>query len=316
MNKKGCGERHMKKVGRASTRKELLKTIVAHRHSYILMLPFMVACFLFVILPVVLSVILSFTDYNMLQFPSFVGVSNYIRLLLDDPIMPIAIKNTLVFAFVTGPISYLLCLFLAWLINDLPAGLKNFFTVIFYAPSMCGAVFVVWTFLFSSDSYGYINGILLNLGWINEPVQWLVNPETNMTVLIIVQLWMSLGTGFLSFIAGLQGIDPCLMEAGLIDGIHNRFQELWYITLPSIVPQLTFGAVMQIVGAFSVGSISMALAGFPSTNYSAETIVTHIVDYGNIRYEMGYASALATVLFLAMFLSQKLSVKLLGKLGK
>lgn len=294
----------------------LLKTIAAHKHSYLLMLPFMVFCFLFVVLPVALSIVLSFTDYNMLQVPSFVGLSNYIRLVLDDKIMLIALKNTLLFAFVTGPISYVLCLFLAWLINDLPKLLKNIFTVVFYAPSMCGAVFVVWTFLFSNDSYGFINGFLLDWGFINEPIEWLVDPAYILGVLIVVQLWMSLGTGFLSFIAGLQGIDPSMMEAGLIDGIHNRFQELWYIILPSIIPQLTFGAVMQIVGAFGVGTISMSLAGFPSTNYAAETVVTHIVDYGTIRYEMGYASAVATVLFLLMYLTQKGAVKLLGRVGR
>ena len=295
---------------------KLVKQIKVYKHSYLLMLPFLLTCFIFVILPVILSIVLSFTDFNMLQVPKFVGFLNYIRLLLDDKIMVIAMKNTLIFAFITGPVSYFMCLLLAWLINDLPKMLRNLFTVVFYAPSMCSSIFIVWTFLFSSDSYGFINGMLLDLGLINEPIQWLVDPAYNMGVLIFVQLWMSLGTGFLSFIAGLQGVDTSMYEAGTIDGIRNRFQELWYITLPSIAPQLTFGAVMQIVGAFSVGQISMALAGFPSTNYSAETIITHIIDYGTIRYEMGYASAVATVLFVFMLLSQKLAVKLLAKVGR
>ncbi|MGN0492602.1 MAG: carbohydrate ABC transporter permease [Acutalibacteraceae bacterium] len=293
----------------------LLSRIKKYRHSYALITPFFLICFVFTVLPVVISIALSFTDYNMLQTPRFVGFTNYVRLILDDKIMIKAVNNTLVFAFVTGPISYFLCLMLAWLINDLNKGLKNFFTVIFYAPSMCSAVYVVWSFLFSSDSYGYINSVLMKIGIINEPIAWLTDPDYIMFVLIIVQLWMSLGTGFLAFIAGLQGIDHSMYEAGVIDGIPNRFYELWYITLPSMVSQLTFGAVMQIVGAFSVGQISISLAGFPSTNYAAETVLTHIIDYGTIRYEMGYASAMATVLFAAMFITQKLSVKLLGKIG-
>lgn len=294
----------------------LFRAIVKNKHSYILMLPFMIFCFLFVVLPVLISIALSFTDYNMIQAPSFNGLQNYIRMLLDDKIMLIAVRNTLLFAFVTGPISYALCLLLAWLINDLSHGMKNVFTVVFYAPSMCASVYTVWTFLFSGDSYGYINGFLLQAGFINEPVPWLTDPTYIMGVLIVVQLWMSLGTGFLAFIAGLQGIDESMYEAGIIDGIRNRFQELWYITLPSIVPQLTFGAVVQIVGAFSVGAVPMALAGFPSTNYAAETVITHITDYGTVRYEMGYASAMATMLFLVMLVTQKAATKLIAKVGR
>jgi len=295
--------------------KTIWRQIIDSRQSYFLMLPFLALCFLFVVLPILLSFVLSFADYNMLQSPNWVGFENYIRMILDDKIMTVAIKNTLVFALITGPVSYFLCLLLAWMINDLTPLFKNFFTVIFYAPSMCASIYVVWAFLFSSDSYGFVNGLLMNWGLINEPVKWLVDPKYIIWILMIVQLWMSLGTGFLAFIAGLQGVDTGLYEAGMIDGISNRFQELWYITLPSMVPQLVFGAVMQIVGAFGVGQISIALAGFPSTNYAAETVITHIVDYGTIRYEMGYASAVATALFAVMFLSQKLSVKLLSKVG-
>ena len=294
---------------------DVIRRMKKYKHSYVLVTPFFLICFVFTVLPVLISIFLSFTNYNMLESPEFVGVTNYIRLVLDDKIMIKAVNNTLIFAFLTGPISYFLCLMLAWLINDLNKVLKNIFTVIFYVPSMCASAFIVWTFLFSSDSYGYINSVLMQFGFLKEPIAWLTDPRYMMGVLILVQLWMSLGTGFLAFIAGLQGIDASMYEAGVIDGIPNRFYELWYITLPSMVSQLTFGAVMQIVGAFSVGQISMSLAGFPSTNYAAETVITHIIDYGTIRYEMGYASAMATVLFVAMFLTQKLAVKLLSKIG-
>ena len=296
-------------------KKSLMQKIRQSRHSYFLMAPFMLFCFLFVILPVLISFILSFTNFNMLEWPSFVGFENYIRMILDDKILLIALKNTIIFALLTGTVSYVLCFMLAWLINDLGRTLRNVFTVIFYAPSMCASVYVVWTFIFSNDAHGFINGFLMNLGFLSEPVKWLADQNYIMTVLIIVQLWMSLGTGFLAFIAGLQGVDHGLYEAGAIDGIHNRFEELWYITLPQMLPQLTFGAIMQIIGAFGAGQISMALAGFPSTNYAGETVITHIIDYGTVRYEMGYACALATILFLMMFFTQKGVVKVLSKIG-
>lgn len=279
------------------------------------MAPFLIFFFIFTLLPVIVSVVLSFTYFNMVEFPKWIGLMNYMRLFLDDDIMIIAVRNTLVFAFVTGPISYVLCFLFAWIINDLSPKLRTFCTVIFYAPSISGTVFVIWSFIFSSDSYGLINGTLIRWGILNEPIKWLLDPRYNLTILILVQLWLSLGTGFLAFIAGLQGIDPGQYEAGAIDGVKNRFQELWFITLPNMIPQLTFGAIMQIIGAFAVGTISMTLAGFPSTNYSAETVITHIIDHGNIRYEMGYASAIATMLFIAMFITQKLVTKLISKVG-
>ena len=296
-------------------RESLWKKIWRNKHSYLLMAPFLTFFLIFTLLPVLISFILSFTYFNMLQFPEWRGWMNYVRLFLDDDIMIIAVRNTLIFAFLTGPVSYVLCLFFAWFINDLPPKLRALFTVIFYAPSISGTVFVIWSFIFSSDAYGLINGALMKWGILHEPVKWLLDPQYTIWVLILVQLWLSLGTGFLAFIAGLQGVDQNLYEAGAIDGISNRFQELWYITLPSMAPQLMFGAVIQIIGAFSVGSISMTLAGFPSTNYSAETIITHIIDYGQIRYEMGYASAIATMLFIAMFFSQRIITKLISRIG-
>lgn len=296
-------------------RRTLAQRLWRSRHSYLLMLPFLALFFMFTFLPVVSSLGLSFTSFNMLEPPQWRGWLNYIRLFLDDRIMLIAVRNTLVFAFITGPVSYVLCYLFAWIVNDLPPRIRALFTVILYAPSISGTVFVIWRFIFSSDAYGLVNGVLMRLGLLNEPIKWLLDPAYMLGVLILVQLWLSLGIGFLVFIAGLQSVDANLYEAGAIDGVRNRFQELWYITLPSMVPQLVFGAVMQIIGAFAVGSISIDLAGFPSTNYAAETVITHIVDHGQIRYEMGYASAIATVLFVAMFLTQRIVTRLLSRVG-
>lgn len=294
----------------------LAHRIYIGRHNYVLMAPFLLMFTVFTLLPVLIAIFLSFTYYNCLNAPTFVGWDNYLRLFLDDSIFLLAFKNTMIFALVTGPVSYILCFLFAWLINDLGRRTRTIVTTIFYAPVLSGQAFSIWTFFFSSDSYGIINGYLMRFGIINEPIGWLTDPKRILGILIVVQIWMSFGTGFLSFIAGLQGVDRALYEAGVMDGINNRVQELWYITLPSMMPQLRFGAIMQIVSSFSVANISTALVGFPSPQYAGETIVTHIMDVGNIRYEMGYACAIATVLFLLMALSNFVISSVLRRVGR
>lgn len=297
-------------------KKSITQTIGRHKESYLLMTPYMIFFLLFTILPVVLSIVLGFTYYNMIEPPRFIGWYNYIRLFLDDDIFIVAVKNTLFFAFVTGPVSYMLSFLVAWMINDLSKTLRSIATTVFYIPTIIGvSVFPMWRLIFSPDAYGYLNGMLMGLGIISDPVAWLLDKEYILLILIVVQLWMSLGISFLAFVAGLQTVDRSLYEAGVMDGIKNRFQELWYITLPSMIPQLIFGAVMQIVISFSVADVSIQLAGFPSTEYAGETMVTHIMDYGSIRYEMGYASAMAVVLFFMMVFTNRLVTKILQKVG-
>ena len=297
-------------------KKSITQTIGRHKESYLLMTPYMIFFLLFTILPVVLSIVLGFTYYNMIEPPRFIGWYNYIRLFLDDDIFIIAVKNTLFFAFVTGPVSYVLSFLVAWMINDLSKTLRSIATTVFYIPTIIGiSVFPMWRLIFSPDAYGYLNGMLMGLGIISDPIAWLLDKEYILLILIVVQLWMSLGISFLAFVAGLQTVDRSLYEAGVVDGIKNRFQELWYITLPSMIPQLIFGAVMQIVISFSVADVSIQLAGFPSTEYAGESMVTHIMDYGSIRYEMGYASAMAVVLFFMMVFTNRLVTKILQKVG-
>lgn len=286
------------------------KDIRKNTGNYLMMAPYLLFFTVFTVVPVLVAIYLSFTYFNLLQPPEFRGLTNYIRLLLDDDVFLISMKNTLIFALLTGPASYLLCVLFAWLINELPGKLRALMTLVFYAPSISGALYVIWGFIFSGDSYGVVNGFLMKMGFINEPILWLTDPKYVMGVLIVVQMWLSLGTSFLALIAGLQGVDRSLYEAGAIDGIRNRFQELIKITIPSIGPSLMFSAVMQISSSFAVGRLSMALAGFPSTDNAASTIITHILDYGNYRYEMGYACAIATVLF-AMMLAMNAFVKFL-----
>ncbi len=271
---------------------------------------------LFTVFPVVISMILSFTYFNILEFPRFVGWDNYTRLFLEDDIFLVALKNTLLFAAITGPISYLACFLFAWVINELGPRLRAFMTLIFYAPSISGNIYFIWLMIFSGDRYGIANGMLIKLGIILEPIQWLKTEALIMPIIILVQLWLSLGTGFLAFIAGLQTVDKTLYEAGAVDGVRNRWQELWYITLPSMRPQLMFGAVIQLTTSFAVADVSIALAGFPSVNYAAETIVTHLIDFGTTRFEMGFASAIATVLFILMVGTNLIVQKLLRKVGE
>ena len=287
------------------------------RISYVMLAPYFILFFIFTVLPVAASVVISFTDFNMLEAPNFVGWKNYIKLMLDDDVFKKALKNTLVFAVITGPLSYIMCFLFAWVINEFKGKLRAFLTLIFYAPSIAGNAFMVWSIIISGDRYGDLNGLLMKWGFIYEPIQWMQTEKYVLPMLIVVQLWLSLGTGFLTFIAGLQTVDKSLFEAGAMDGIKNRWQELWYITLPSMKPQLMFGAVMQITQSFAVADISINLAGNPSVNYSGATIVTHLMDYGSgTRYEMGYACAIATILFALMVGTNQVIQKVLRRVGE
>lgn len=283
--------------------------------AYVMVAPYMIIFAMFTIVPVFLSIFMSFTDFNMLEMPNMVWMKNYVTLFFDDDIFLIAIKNTFIFAVIVGPSSYLMSFLVAWFINELPPKIRSLVTLVFYAPSISGQVYLIWGTLFSSDSYGWANAWLSKLGFIDEPVNWFKDEKYVMPLCIIVSLWMSLGTSFLAFIAGLQGIDSAQYEAGAVDGVRNRWQELYYITLPNMKPMLMFGAVMSITSAFGVCDVPMALAGFPSTDYAAHTVVTHLFDYGFTRFEMGYASAIATLLFLVMILCNKLIQSALRRIG-
>ncbi len=292
------------------------KEMKRNKVAYIMCAPFFLLFFVFTVLPVALSIFFSFTEFNMLEPPRWVGFDNYLHLFLEDDIFIVACKNTLIFAAVTGPVSYLMSFLVAWFINELPPKIRAVVTLIFYAPSISGSVYMVWTILFSSDSYGYVNGLLLNLNIIDAPIMFFQNANWVMPLCIVVALWTSLGTAFLSFIAGLQTVDRSQYEAGAVDGVKNRWQELWYITLPTMRPQLMFGAVLAITGAFGFGAVVTALCGFPSVDYAAHTIMHHLDDYGGQRYEVGYASAIAVFLFLIMLGCNLVIKKMLSKVGQ
>lgn len=261
-------------------------------------MPFMILFFVFNILPVLSSIVLSFFDYDMVSSPIFIGVENFGRMFAGDDTFLKVLGNTLKFSIIAGPGGFILAFILAWMINEFSRTVRVILTFIFYAPALVGNAYFVWQIFFSGDSLGYLNNLLISFGFITEPINWFQNINYNMTILIIIQLWMSMGVTFLSNIAGLQNVDSELYEAGAIDGIKTRWHELWYITLPSMKSILLFGAVMQIQSVFSVSGLMTTLVGYPSVNNSVDTLVSYISDIGTARYEMGYASALSVVLFL------------------
>ncbi len=294
----------------------LMQQILKNKKSYLFIAPFMLFFTIFTVLPVIIAIFLSFTSFNVLQPPKFIGFENYGRLFLKDSVFMVGLKNTLVLAVILGPGGYILSLLCAWFINELSPKVRSIVTLMFYAPSISGNAYLVWSVLFSGDEYGYINNILIQLGIINGPIQFFQNTNYIMPIIILISLWTSLGTGFLSMIAAFQGVDKSYFEAAAIDGIRNRWQELWFITIPMLKPQMIFSAVMSITGAFSVGEIVTALCGYPSTDYAAHTVMNHLTDYGGIRFEMGYASSIAVVLFVIMISFNQFAKKFISSVGK
>lgn len=292
------------------------KQIVRYRQHYIMLIPFFLIFIVFTVWPVIMSVILSFTNYNVFETPKFVGWDNYVNLLVNDDVFVTAFRNTIVFVIFTGPVSFFVSMFLAWIINELPKGIRELMTLVFYAPSISGNAFAVWMLIFDGDIYGYLNSFLLRLGFVSEPIIWLKDTRYMMAVVIIVQLWVSLGTSFLTMRAGFSTVDRSIVEAGLVDGIKNRFQELWHITLPAMTPHLILSVILSITGAFGAEAVITAMTGFPSTGYATHTIMHHLRDYGFIRFQRGYACAIAVILFLLCIAVNRLAQILVKRIGK
>ena len=282
----------------------------------VMMLPFFTIFTVLMVLPIISSIVLSFTSYDTINPLNFVGIDNYLRMFVSDDAFLIVLKNTLVLVLLTGPVGFILAFLLAWLVNEFTPRVRTIFSFMFYAPSLAGNAFMVWKIIFSGDSYGYLNSFLLNLGLITEPITWLNASQYLMGIIVLVQLWQSMGISFLSNIAGLQNVSRDLYEAGAIDGIRNRWQELWYITMPSMKHMILFSVVMQIQSSFTISTITTELAGYPSTGYAVDTIVSHMTDVGSVRFEMGYASSIAVILFILMAGTRIILGKFLDMLGK
>lgn len=284
--------------------------------GWLMLAPFAILFIIFIVVPVVWSLILSLTHYNIVQDMKWAGLDNYKDLLTNDDLFITSVKNTFAYAVIVGPAGFLLSFIFAWLINGLK--FRNAFAMAFYAPSLTGGVAMstIWLVLFSSDRYGLINDRLISMGIISEPIRFTMDPAWIMPVIIIIALWSSMGNGFLTNLAGLNGIPQDRYEAAQIDGIKNRFQELIYITLPSVKPQLLFASITGITGALGVFDQTVAIAGFPSPDYAAHTIVGHMFDYAFLRFELGYASAIAFILFLLNFGLGRIFMKIFSTKGE
>ncbi len=286
-------------------------------HPLWFLMPYILLFVAFIIVPVAIAFGLSFTYFNTVETPEWVGLRNYIELLTRDEVfMQYVLPNTIKFAFIVGPVGYSLSFLLAWVLAQIPHLPRTIFAIILYSPSMTAgiAMAVVWTVLFSGDHAGYLNAMLLNWGFISEPIQFLISPDHLMNIMIVVALWASMGVGFLAMLAGILNIDQSLYEAAYIDGLRNRWQEIFYITIPSMKPQMLFGAVMAVVGTFQIGMIGVQLSGAnPTPQYAGQLLVNHIEDFGFIRYLMGYASAVSVVLLIIIYSISKVTFNLLGE---
>lgn len=287
-----------------------------NKAGYAFVFPYAALFLIFILAPVIMAFILSFTNFNAIEFPKFVGFRNYVNLITsDDVFMKFVLPNTVKYGLIVGVGGYVLAFLLAWGLANLTKGPRTVFALILYSPSMTTgvAMSVLWKIMFTGDQTGYLNSWLMDIGVINEPIIWLSNAKYLLPIVIIIGLWSSMGVGFLSILAGLLNVDESLYEAAAIDGVKNRFQEMIYVTIPSMKPQMLFAAVMTIVGAFQNGMISTLLAGNPTPGYAAQLIVNHIEDYGFIRYEMGYAAAVSVVLLLIVQIFSVVSTRLFGE---
>lgn len=270
--------------------------------AYLFIGPYAIIFIVFVVLLILISFLLSFTYYDGVNMPHFIGLTNYVTLFTQDlDFMQSALPNTIKYALIVGPVGYMLSFFLAWVLAQLPRRFRNVAAIILYSPSLTGGVLisVVWKAMFSGDSRGYINYLLLNWGIINEPLQFLQDKTTIFIIMVFVGLWSSMGIGFLAMLSGILNTNREIYEAAYVDGMKNRFQEVVYITIPSMKPQMMFGAVMSIVSTFNSAGLASALTGASPTPQLAGWLISdHMQDYAFSRMEMGYASALSVVLLM------------------
>ena len=295
----------------------MAKTIAERNHKkhasgegfkiFLLFLPYALLFITFILLPIIIAMGLSFTYFDVINAPKFAGLHNYITLLTGDEVfMKYVLPNTVLYAIVVGIGGYILSFLMAWLLAQVTPRIRTVYALAMYTPSMVGQVLitVIWKTIFSGDQTGLANAYLQKFGIIDQPIQWL-------QIMIFISLWSSMGIGFLSMLSGILNIDQELYEAAYVDGIKNRAQEIIYITVPSVKPQMLFGAVMAIVNAFNMGWIGVALAGAnPTPDYSGQLIANHIDDYAFLRYEMGYAAAISVALLALVWICSQVANKL------
>lgn len=276
--------------------------------------PALILFTIFVAVPVGASLFFSFTKYNVIQSPKWVGLNNYRNLILYDPRFWKAVRNTVVYVVGVVPFSISLSLLLAVAI-DQKIRLKNLYKTLFFMPAVTSvvALSVVWKWLFAGEKYGLINHFLLKLGL--QPIDWLLSPTWTLPAIMIMSIWAGLGYNMILFLAGLQAIPNSLYEAADADGA-GAMSKFWHITLPLLRPTMTYAVIMSTIASFQVFEQVYIMAGSTSAGVGgvldcALTIVAYLYDSGFQRFMMGYASAIAYLLFAAVFFMTLLNIKVI-----
>lgn len=283
--------------------------------GYLFILPAVLLISVFVFLPIIASLFLSFTQYNVLQPPKWVGLNNYYRLIFEDPLFWIAVRNTVLYVAGTVPVCVMISLLLAvWVDSVKIRFMKYLFRTVYFLPTITAivAISVVWKWLYAGGTYGLINFVLMKLGI--PPVDWLTNPHTTLPAIMVMSIWGGVGYNFIIFLAGLQGIPRTIYEAAEIDGASG-FRNFWHITLPLLRPAIVFVVLMSVIGSFQVFDqvyiLTQGTEYVGGVLHSALTIVTYLYERGFERFEMGYASAIAYMLFFLVFALTLFNLKFL-----
>jgi multiple sugar transport system permease protein len=258
--------------------------------------PWILSLLLFTAYPVLASGYFSFTEYNVIQPPEWIGLENY-RSMLDDQAVGIAVRNSFYYALISVPLSLVASLVLALILNLGARGI-GFYRTLFYLPTLAPPVVGVIVFmLMFSPANGLVNELLHAIG-LPTP-GWLSDPAWSKPTLIIMSLW-GLGASALIFLAGLQEIPKSLLEAAQIDGagIWARFR---HITIPLLSPVILFNLVMGVIGSFQVFTSAFVVGGTEGGPLDSTLMYVVLIYRSAFRYfEMGYASALSVMLFLAV----------------
>ena len=279
--------------------------------SYIFVAPAVLLFFIFVVGPLITSFYWSFTEYDAIHAPKWVGLDNYKNIFFNDPRFWKSIRNTIFYTLGVIPPVVVLSLLLAIAV-DQQIRFKNFFKVIYFIPSVTSviALSVIWKWLFAGEKYGLINHILIRVGL--QPVDWLMSPVWTLPAIMIMSIWAGLGYNMILFLAGLQTIPKTVYEAADIDGA-NVFDKFWHITLPLLKPFTVFVVIIGFITSFQVFEriyiMTQSEFGIGGVLDSALTVVAYLYDMGFRKFKMGYASALGYIIFVVVFTITIINIK-------
>lgn len=265
--------------------------------AYGFLLPNLLGFLAFTLLPVLAALLISFTDWDLLQAPSWVGFANYRRLAVD-PLFLEVLRNTLLYVAGTVPVQMAIALLVAMALSRrLPGTL--FFRTAYFMPVVAStvAVALVWRWIFHAD-FGLLNSFLFYIG-IDDPPKWLSSTRWALPAIIIMSIWQQIGFSMVLFLAGLQSVPSHLYEAAKIDGAGG-FDRFRYITVPMLSSTTFFVLVISIINSFQVFEQAFIMTGGGPAN-ATNTLVFNIYRYAFQFFQMGYASAMAWVLFAIVF---------------